>query len=456
MALIFLLTAHLILLVSTKFTLWPEMVVYPYLMNNGFLLYRDLINPYPPLFLWFLSSFSKIFGYQPFSYQVLTWATVILIDFLIFYVTQKIFKNYFGALSAVLFFAILSIPFLINGLWFDLIQTPFIILATFCMYNFLKNPQKYSQFILSAVFLIIAFFIKQQVIWLALAFCLALLAKFGVGKINLKNLLKGLFIFFILLTAQIIFFWHKGTLNEYLRWVYLFPLKASSLPGYLLLPTNRQLLVLVSTLVFFLPTSLYLKKENRLFLLAGLFLILCAYPRFDYFHLIPSLSILSLVVGENVSAFKKVNVPIKAVTILSSVFLVFFTARYLSQNRTKDVRFFENDIYKASAFVNKSRDKNETIYIQNGPDQILPLSGRLPPKPWADELPWYMEADNTQHKVLAGLIKEDPKYIVYKPYDEGGKFDLGSYRPTLIESYINNKYKNAIQITDTLWLKVKI
>src|SRR3989344_3207116 len=118
---------HLILLVNTKFTLWPEMVVYPYLINNSFLLYKDIINPYPPFLAVFLSLFGNAFGYLPTPYQILTWVIVILIDLSIFMVVYKLTKNYYFAFFALLFFVILSIPFGVNGLWFELIQTPFVV-----------------------------------------------------------------------------------------------------------------------------------------------------------------------------------------------------------------------------------------------------------------------------------------------------------------------------------------
>jgi len=34
----------LLLLINTQFTLWPEMTVYPYLINNNFIIYKDLIE----------------------------------------------------------------------------------------------------------------------------------------------------------------------------------------------------------------------------------------------------------------------------------------------------------------------------------------------------------------------------------------------------------------------------
>src|SRR3989344_731605 len=146
-----LLLLHTVLLINTQFTLWPEMVVYPYLINNDFLLYKDIINPYPPLLIWFLTLFAKIFGYAPLSYQILTWAVILIIDLSIYTITGKLFKKRFYQLVSTLFFVILSIPFGVNGLWFDLVQVPLILWSSYFFYRFLNvkrgDDLKYNLFI---------------------------------------------------------------------------------------------------------------------------------------------------------------------------------------------------------------------------------------------------------------------------------------------------------------------
>src|SRR3989344_8051514 len=176
-----LLLVHLLLLINTQFTLWPEMVVYPYLINNGFLLYRDIINPYPPLFSWFLAFFAKIFGYVPSPYQILTWVVILIIDLSIYTITKKLFKRRSYQLTSTLFFIIVSIPFGVNGLWFDLVQTPLILWSLYFFYKFLnvKNNKfvKYNFFI-SFQLLTISFFIKQQVLWVVMPFLVFALSRY--------------------------------------------------------------------------------------------------------------------------------------------------------------------------------------------------------------------------------------------------------------------------------------
>src|SRR3989344_3549978 len=127
--LFFLLVLHIILLANTQFTLWPEMVVYPYLVNNGFLLYKDIFNPYPPLLTIILSQITKVLGYGVLNFQIFTWLVILFIDGIIFTLARRITKNSSYALLSVIFFTIFSIPFGVNGLWFDLVQAPFILIS---------------------------------------------------------------------------------------------------------------------------------------------------------------------------------------------------------------------------------------------------------------------------------------------------------------------------------------
>lgn len=454
------LSVHLIFLVSTRFTLWPEMVVYPYLLNNGFPLYRDIINPYMPSFIYLLALLEKLSTSTPIYFQAFSWAVIIAIDVLIFAIAKKLTGKVRDALLAAAFFAVVSIPFSVNNLWFDLVQTPPVILSVYFFYRFLKNPRDKNALFASSLFVTIAFFIKQQAAWLLIYFLLVLIFRFGKKTATIimaqpKILAPAI----IISLLHILFFAKINLLSDFLFWTVYFPLfLASSLPGYLLLPNVRQILPVAALLLTFTPLLFSKKNDLKFFALTAFSLLFFAYPRFDYFHLIPTVSILSTVAGENLNQLfrsRKLWAPKVAVSILSMFILVAFTARYFSRNWTGDVRFFENEIYMTADLIRKITTVSEPVYIQNGPDQILPLAGRLPTKPWADEFPWYLELNRTQDKVLEGIKSESPRFVVFKPYEQGSEFQIGAYRPDKIATYLDENYQNLIQINDFFWLKIK-
>lgn len=456
----FILLIHLVLLVNIRFTLWPEMVVYPYLLNNGFLLYKDIINLYPPLFTSFLTIFARFFGYNPLPYQTLTWSLILAIDLIIFFVAKKILKDDLWAKISTAFFAFFSIPFGVNGLWFDLAQTPLILLAFLYLYRFTNLPKLRFAFY-SFFFLTIAFFIKQQIAWLALWFLAVLLFKLG-SKIKqfVRRIPYFVLPFLFLLVFQLVVFWQKQIAPDFVFWALYFPFfQASKMPGYILWPTLRQVAVVLSLILFFLPIIVKRRKATNLIIPTAIVLLLFAYPRFDYFHLIPAVSILSLAVRDNTKELVKLKKKSHSwflVSIFGLVFLTIFTARFFINNWTNQVRFFEKDIFVVASLVSKITPQNERVYIQNGPDQILPLAQVMPVKPWVDEFPWYLEGTGIQDQVVLSLAIQKPAYIIFKPYDAGDDpYQTGVYRPQKIADYLDIHYQNLLQITDTLWLKIR-
>ena len=449
-----LLLVHLGLLANTMFTLWPEMVVYPYLLNNGYLLYKDIINPYPPLLAFLLSGFAGIFGYHPQPYQILTWIVILFIDLLIFFTNLKLSKNFKWATLSLSFFVLISLQLGINGLWFDLVQTPLIILAFYNFYLFLSN-RKTINLNFSLLLLLIALLIKQQTVWLLLWFSAVIIY---TKRYKLKNFIKGLIpaFFTILLVYGVLiaYFIKLKTYQEFLFWTITFPFaKASSMPGYILLPTLKQLAVVVS--LFFLTSSLVFRKNSfqNFAYFTAVVLLLFAYPRFDYFHLIPSLSMIAIGLGSGISKKLSESLVIKALVVLTSIYLIIFSGRYFKNNWQIETRFFEPRILASAKII--SQLPTSEIYIQNAPQQLLPLSNKLPIKPWATEFPWYLEKTGLQDEIVLSLKHQNPTYIVFEPYLQGNKFDLGTYQPEKIVNYIDSNYKIITKIQDELWLKVE-
>lgn len=501
---ILLVLVHLTLLINTRFTLWPEMVVYPYLLNNGFLLYKDLINPYPPFMTVFLSLFTKAFGYQPLGFQLLTWMIIVVIDLTIFFVSKAFSKNNLVPVAALIFFVIFSMPFGVNGLWFDLVQTPFILLAVYNLIQFLKYRLSKNFFYLT--FLItLAFFIKQQAVWLILWFLLVLFIfarrtprtvsprmnarkrihtfeylEYLLARVNLKIiprpfrprkfirnnqkikklpfsfgtlvllLTPGILIF----TVHLLFFFKNGIGDDFIFWSFQVPLlKASRAPGYLLFPTIKQIFIIILPLLISLPILFGKDKIPKYLIFSSLPLLFFAYPRFDYFHLVPYLSVVSLAAGYVLVNLKIFSLSQKSVSIIPLILLISVSAKYYIDNWQEPIRFFEPQIIAAANALKAKLQKGEHIYIQNGPDQLLPLSYTLPTKPWADEFPWYLEIDSIQQKIVEGLDKERPTYIVSRTYDLGDKYELGAYKPEIMAEYIESNYQNFENLPTGLILK---
>jgi len=124
-----LLGIHLFFLIILRFTAWPEMVSYPYLLNNGFKLYTDFIHPYPPALTLALAGIYKTFGYNLQALKVFTWLIILANDILIFAIVKKLTKDSLFAFVSVGFYVIFQPLLEGNQLWFDLAIVPPLLLG---------------------------------------------------------------------------------------------------------------------------------------------------------------------------------------------------------------------------------------------------------------------------------------------------------------------------------------
>ena len=57
-----LIIGHIGVLTQLRFEVWPELLVMPYLQQNGFELYRDMIVPWTPGLMWILHGWFSLVG----------------------------------------------------------------------------------------------------------------------------------------------------------------------------------------------------------------------------------------------------------------------------------------------------------------------------------------------------------------------------------------------------------
>ena len=123
----FVLLFHLILLLTLKFTAWPEVTFWPYLMLKGWFPYHDIAIAHTPLLLVDLTIFFKLFGLGLVQLKVYTWLLILATDFLLFWVVKRVWDKKI-AILALLFYVPLQIFYEGNGLWFDLALAPIALL----------------------------------------------------------------------------------------------------------------------------------------------------------------------------------------------------------------------------------------------------------------------------------------------------------------------------------------
>ena len=381
MILIPILLAHLLLLANLRFEAWPEMLVYPYLLDHGFKLYQDIINPYAPIFTGFLYFFFKVFGLSLSNLKLLTWGIIFASDIIIYRIASRRYGHIAGLL-ALSFFVIFQPLLDGNGLWYDLALTPVLLLAF----------DRQSPFLVA-----VAFFMKQSVLWLFVI----LFKKWRQLLISLISLfLISYFLFLV-----------SGNLAAYLFWPWHFALTIMpTMPGHKDWGTPG--LWFMALIPFILPTLLWLRHrrfnspEPFLWMSLSFLLIL---PRFGLFHLQPALAFTALVLAQHSRKIPKLFL---ACYIVISSFLWF---RHIKLFWHQPTRFFEPEIMQAAEKLKSFTVPEKPILFLNAPDQIMILANRLPAKPWAITFPWYLELPGMQQRFIDALINQQVQAIVFSP-----------------------------------------
>ena len=190
--LVILIIVHILILTQLQFTAWPEMFSYSYLINNDFLLYKDIGLPYQPFLPLALAGIFKIFGFELFVLKAVTWLVILSIDLLIFITSIKIIGRKFLSLLPLGIYILIQPLTSGNMLWFDLGLTPFILLSLLSLV-FLKD---FKQWFFCGLFLSVAIFIKQQaaLIFIPLIVYLVLKERKNILSFFLGALIPSLFV----------------------------------------------------------------------------------------------------------------------------------------------------------------------------------------------------------------------------------------------------------------------
>ncbi len=443
--LILLLIGHIFILANLQFTAWPEMFSYPYLLNNGFSLYRDQALPYQPLLILILSKIYLIFGYDINVLKIFTWGIILINDLLIFLISQKLVGKKFVSLLPLIFYVVVQGVAGGNMLWFDLATIPFILGAIYSLITF-NSLKKYF---IVGLLLGCAALIKQQMFILPLV-----LIVYWLFKKNISNVWKLMIGFLIPWLLILLWVLSQGIFKDYFFWTFTVPFFwYPQFPGYVNWPTKFQTL---QTIILFISSLLILRNFKKLsettwillLIFGGLFLT--AFPRFDFFRMQPSIAVFPILFA---TIFLK-NQKLYSIFLILTA-LLFITISWKNINFSSQIRFYEqkdlNLTKKIQLFLNK---KDSTYFLGVHSGQYI-LTETLPFKPWIDNYIWYMEVPGVQDKVIEGFEKSKPKYIFWTKPQKDQWFKLGTYQPQKITEYIKTNYTKFDEINGSIeiWQK---
>jgi len=424
LVILILLGIHLFLLINLKFTVWPEMLSYPYLRNNGYLLYKDMIHPYPPVLAMALSIVYKLFGYKLIALKVFTWLIILANDILIFLISKKLTKSFKFSVLSLVFYVTIQ-PFLEgNQLWFDLAIVPTVLFSTYYLLQ--------KKYFWSGLFLGVAILTKQTA-GLYLIFGMAYIA---CKEKNFKKVLEfviGPIILFAILIVRLI---TEGAILGFFNWTLIYPLTLfSKFQGYVQMAlSGHQWLILVLLVIPVIPV-LFIRKFSLItfYLLLSFIMI---YPRFSFFHFQLGLAFIAIFYGVFLSRVRFFYMLHATYYIL---LFVLICLPVLKTDWQKEARFWGKEEIKAAEIITNNTQPDDLVYLLGPQSGLYVFSGRLPPKPWTDNYIWYLEIPGIQEGIIKRWKGNKPEIVFTNNIQAGNWFDLGTYRPQKIVDWIRNE-----------------
>ncbi len=417
---------QVIILAQTRFTAWPEMLLWPYLILKGWLPYKDIAIAHTPLLITDLSIFFKFFGLGLLQLKIYTWLIILFTDGLLYFVSKKLW-GIKAALASLLVYIPLQLFYDGNGLWFDLALAPSALLIYYCL-----RKQKY---LWAGIWWGIAFLTKQTAFWFLIpAFILLLKGNLFKG---LKGFGKGAVIIFV---PALLIIYFLGIFPDFYYWTIKFGIGIlPTASGQILFPTIKQLLVALFPIALLFLARLRLHKPSTTLLLWGVFGALGAYPRWDLFHFQPGLPFLAIGLALMLLSFSKIKVVEKSVLLIALALFLIIIARQTERAWGQGDRFFEQQILQASADIKNNTSKDDKIYVFNTWDDIYVLSDTLPAiRPWIPGLGWYVGLTGAQEKMTSQFAENRPGYIVIGQYEDTNSW---VYEPELLLNFIRKNYQ---------------
>jgi hypothetical protein len=443
--LLLILLLHLVLLVSSAFTGWPEMTFWPYLMLKGWVPYKDIAIVHNPLMLLDLSIFYFLFGVGLLQLRLFTYILIFGIDLALFFISNALFGRKVALLSLIIFIP-LQIFYEGNGLWFDL----YLVLPALFTFYFLRKRQYFYAGILWAL----SFLVKQTAIWFLFPITINTIYTLQGG--TLQGLIKKIFMLtmgtlIIFLPAGIII-WSFGILPDYIFWAYEFGTKVLPMSqGQIYFPGIKQ--AVVALLPFSIILLSFASKSKKKYLgvfIWGIFGSLGVIPRWELFHFQPALPFMAMGTALILIDFKKYKYKFNFMFLYILLLIVLPNATLL-RNLNKDVRFYEDNIVNLSAYIDRETQDGSEILLINAWDNVYNLSSTLPAtRPWYPHLSWYMELVGVQEEIVKDLQTSNPKIIVMKPFTDSG---LSSYKPVKIFNYIKDNYQQKDTVEEYIILR---
>lgn len=433
---------HIFLITKLIFLPYVEFFIYPYLINNGFKPYSEIIDQHFPGLMLLPINFATLGVTSPQEARVLLILTIVVMHFLLYLIARNILGNTKKVLFVNILFLILQ-PFLEGWiLWIDTIQPVFLLSAFFFAYKIIvKENYNLKYIFLFGLSLSLSVLIKQTVLPLFGIFLLYFIVK----KINYYLLFFFNIGFLIPILLVFIYIWSINAVSDFFFWNILFNLTTYTKEATKsIIPLDHVIRIGVIYGVGLLFLTKITQKKLKYLLLVFIFgNLIGSITRFEFVHFQPSLPF--LILGTVIGVLESWKSNIFRVLLLIYILIMFYWLKtFFFGHISNSVILYDENIYHISEKVQKYVKPKDEIFIFGASPYIYQLTQTIPVgRYFSFQLPWY--APFIESKIIEKIKISDPNIIVSDDSVEVEGFKIKNYLHDLYQ-YIEKNYQKVDEV----------
>jgi hypothetical protein len=451
-------------------SLGPRVILQPWLLQRGFVLYEMIADLHSPLMPLTLAALRPLF---PDGLQLAKLALVALISCttLLTFLVGRRRIGWLGGLWAACFFVVWSPTFGFGKLWHETFLAPLYLLLML-LYDPAASRRSVASLLSLGFACGVAVLVKQHaavvfgalVLWNAVA---GWRRRRSVRDILLEAGLLSMAAALPVLAFVIYQYMRAGTLEGLWYWTIGYNLtseyKSQAASG----PTGAQIGAIASSCLL-VPAAIWSwidskRKGDETWQHLGWAFVLVAtssataYPRFGMFHLqaaLPALAVLSsLTLAYSLRPQQPGRSYAASIALaLSAFWLVTAGSVYPPAFRAGQQRQISeySDLVPLAKGIRQQIGPSECIYIlpdDEATANLYYLTQCPPPPFWIFHYPWYM-LDRIQHRIVTALQDQPPEWVVYFP----GRQDMERNTPEIVD-YVEGRYRQEVELE---WAQGKV
>ncbi len=412
-----------------------ETTLLPWLTSRGWVLYRDMIDQHPPLFTALLVPLGG--AGAPGSPLHLVVVGLHLLTLIVTYAVASQIGGRIAGLASVALAAIWTVAFEGTHLWYDGALAPLYLLMLLLAFKLSSAPGASTRLSFALGLLVgLGLLVKQQAV-LAVPFIGLSVWAGGRNSFYLVGMALPLAVAGAIYAFQ-------GTLGDAWYWVVVFSLTSNYTVLAGLPPSATEWPALIA---LYLPSVALLvswggrERTKRVWPTVAFFGLLLAatvpaWPRYGRFHLLAAVPLLAVAGGlavASLGARLRIAPPTKRGLSIFGLLLVASSALFgsgewlhafdLTQAQGPPATPYVGTIAPLRKWVDAHAPPHAPILVLHLDSMLYRVLEREPPRPWTPQLPWILQANNTEARWWETVDSTHPKVAIVS----AGGWDASPY-----------------------------